>query len=349
MKKQQTGFIKLLADFFTSYLPDVKGLSKNTITSYQYAFQLLFEFLYNKKGLLPEKVTFDTLSSDTILEYLAWLETDRQCSANTRNQRHAAVSSFARYALKKAFKESVSFCADVADMPKKKTPVNNEVKHFTKEEISILLKLPDTSRMIGRRDVVLMSVLYSSGARAQEICDLSANDIKFGSTTTIRLKGKGQKARMVVIPDNCAKLLKNYIESKRLNTVDRELRLQHVFPSQTHEKMTISCVEGIVRKYVSLAKNLHPSLFRHPSYSPHSFRHSIAVHMLECGESLAVIKAFLGHSSIATTLVYATVTPELANKYLIERGRALVGIECEQDVKLLDWSLPFLRKTTKTK
>ena len=78
--------------------------------------------------------------------------------------------------------------------------------------------------------------------------------------------------------------------------------------------MSVSCVEAIVKRHTASAKKKHTTLFQHGSYSPHSFRHSIAVHMLECGESLVVIKAFLGHASITTTTIYASVTPELANK-----------------------------------
>ena len=91
--------------------------------------------------------------------------------------------------------------------------------------------------------------------------------------------------------------------------------------------MTPSCVEEIVKKYIVKAKAAWPTLFKRKSYSPHSFRHSIAVHMLECGESLVVIKAFLGHESIETTTIYAEVTPELANKYLNERGKPLEAVE----------------------
>lgn len=91
------------------------------------------------------------------------------------------------------------------------------MKYFSKEEISCLLNLPDTTRKLGRRDAVLLSTLYSSGARAQEICDLTVNDINFGTTTVLRLVGKGNKARMVAIPQNCAVLLKNYLKSNGLN------------------------------------------------------------------------------------------------------------------------------------
>jgi site-specific recombinase XerD len=293
------------------------------------------------KGVPPEKVTFTSLTNGVVLEYLTWLESTRGCSAMTRNHRRTAVVSFAKYAVKKAFKEALTFYSEIADIPRKKTPKGKDIKYFSKEEIACLLNLPDTTNTIGRRDAVLLSVLYSSGARAQELCDLTVNDIAFGATNTLRLAGKGNKARRIAIPENCALLLRKYLKSRQLETSDVNARKRHVFSSQTHEKMTISCIEEIVKKYVVKAKAAYPTFFKRKSYSPHCFRHSIAVHMLECGESLVVIKAFLGHASIETTTTYAEVTPELANKYLMERGKPLEFIELEEDKsKIL---LPFLK------
>ena len=96
---KNNALLSTLADYFGSYLPDVKGVSDNTITSYQYAFQLLFNFMDEVKGISPDKVTFDCLSDGTVLEYLAWLESKRGCTAVTRNHRRSAISSFAKFAV----------------------------------------------------------------------------------------------------------------------------------------------------------------------------------------------------------------------------------------------------------
>ena len=335
----------MLSAYFSVYLPQTKGLSSNTIVSYQYAFQLLFEFLLHKKGLPPEKVSFACLSEDVLLEYLHWLEAERGCSAASRNLRRSALSSFAKYAVRSPLGEALAFYSAVSSIPKKRTPQKPEIKYFTKEEVSILLSLPDTSTKIGRRNAVLMSVLYASGARAQELCDMTLTDISFGNPTSIRLSGKGNKARIVTIPENCSSLLSSYLKSVYLDPACAQDRRRHVFSSQTHEKMSISCVEEIVAKYVAQAKAAHPQCFKSARYSPHSFRHSIAVHMLECGESLVVIKAFLGHASISTTTVYASVTPELASKYLRERGLPLESVNAQQQKReAIVATLPFLAR-----
>lgn len=120
----------------------------------------------------------------------------------------------------------------------------------------------------------------------------------------------------------------------------------HAFSSQINEHMTIFCVEEIVKKYVRLAKMENPSLFREKKCSPHSFRHSIAVHMLEAWIPLPVIKNFLGHSSIEVTMIYATVSDELKNKYLKENGimATLMAEEKKNEPKQSYPGLDFLNR-----
>ncbi|MCD8501486.1 MAG: site-specific integrase [Bacillaceae bacterium] len=342
MSKKTNEVVLLLEDFFTDYLPNVKGLSKNSITAYQYAFQLLFRYLLDEKGLRPDKVTFEALSRETIEDFLLYLEDERGCSIKTRNLRRAAIFSFARFASKKSFSAALPFYSGISQVPKKREPKKIGFKHFSKEEITTLLKMQDTSRLIGQRDVTLLSLLYASGARAQELCDIKLDDITLGSPTKVRLTGKGSKSRVVTIPDNCTAILKEYLRSRKLDLSSVVTKDRHLFSSQTREHMTIACVEGVVKKYVTKAKEENPHLFRENSYSPHSFRHSIAVHMLEAGDSLVAIKAFLGHSSIATTCIYATVTPELANKYLDERGKPLQDVASTNNPPPLSLAMPFL-------
>jgi len=340
--KKATPVINILAEYFNSYLPTAKGLSHNTIISYQYTFQILFQYLYDKKEIPPESVTFQTLSNGVILEYLNWLEFERNCSSRTRNQRLSAISSFAKYAMKQTLAEALTFGSEVINLPKKRVQKNDDVSYFTIEEMELLLSIPNPSTKIGQRDMALMSVLYASGARAQELCDLTVNDVRFGEKTSLRLVGKGNKARVITIPPDCSLLLHDHLKKRRCFIGSGDTRLRHVFSSQTNEHMTISCVEEVVKKYVKAAITARPELFRHKSYSPHSFRHSIAVHMLEGGVPLPVIKNFLGHASIESTLIYATVTPELANRHLREKGLRIKIPDAVETKELIVDSLPFL-------
>jgi len=311
-------FLPVLSEFFSKYLPDTRGLSVNTIRSYKQAFRLLLEYVHVKHGIPPEKVEFQHLEKGVIESWLNWLCTERNCSAKTRNHRLSALVTFARFALHRDFSGALALCSKIEHMPKMKSIKRSGAVNFTREEMSILLRLPSSGSKTGKRDKVVLSTLYASGARAQELCDLTVGDIRFGKPTTLTMHGKGGKTRTIVIPEQCASLLKAYIEQNRLNDTNVGAQ-RHVFSSQTHEHMTISCLEAIVKKYIRMAKTLRPELFRE-NYTPHSFRHSIAMHMLESGIPLPVIKTFLGHVSIATTMIYASANYELVNKYLRDKN-----------------------------
>lgn len=319
---KESDFLAMLLDFFEVYLPKTKGVSSNTIRSYKAAFRLFFEFMKERKHLDPNKVRFSGVTGSIIDEYLQWLEDDRGCSRKTRNQRLAALSSFAKYAMRQDAIVAGRFSSVVLGTPKKRVPPQNidDVVFFWPDELHIILNLPNRETVSGRRDVVLMSMLYASGARAQEICDLTVNDITFGEETRVRLIGKGNKARRIIIPKECGDLLKVHMKQTGLLTAERT---RHVFSSQRSEHMTISCVEELVAKYVSMAKTRYPEKFKFAKYTPHSFRHTIAVDMLASGCSLPAIKSFLGHVSIKSTMIYATVTSEQANKTLREHGLPL--------------------------
>jgi site-specific recombinase XerD len=304
-------FLPALSEFFSTYLPRTKGLSANTIRSYKQAFRLLLEYIHTQKGLLPEKIEFRHLEKGTIEAWLDWLCTERGCSAKTRNHRLSALITFSRFAIHRDFGGALTLCSEVEHLPKKKEAKRTEAVHFTREEMSILLRLPDSGTNIGRRNKVILSTLYASGARAQELCDIMVGDMRFGTTNALTIRGKGDKTRTIVIPEQCAALLKSYMSQICITDEAR----RHLFSSQTNEHMTISCLEAIVKKYVRAAKQLRPDLFLQ-HYTPHSFRHSIAMHMLESGIPLPVIKTFLGHVSIATTMIYASANYELVNKYL---------------------------------
>lgn len=307
-------FLELLDNFITNYMPCSVGASPNTVTSYKYAFRLLLEFMYSKKGISADKIAFEQLDFDTLTEFLDWIEKERGCSASTKNQRLSAIISFSEYAQNRDIDAASVFRSCVIKIPMKKVQKKQRAV-LSVQEVSILLRLPDDSREIGLRDKVLLSLMYACGARAQEICDLSVRNIQFNlKGATLNIKGKGGKSRRIGIPDNCAKMLQKYIFHRKLGSKPDK----HVFSSQTHEQMTVSCIEGIFKKYIRLAKAENPTLFREDSYPPHSMRHSTASHMLEAGVPIVVIKNFLGHVSLQTTQIYAELSQNTVDKHLKE-------------------------------
>lgn len=311
MKRKKDKFYDLLEEYFTSYLPIAKGLSAATIISYKAAFRLLMEYMFTEKNISVEEISFSVLTTECIQGFLEWLETERKCSVSTRNQRLSAITAFAQYAQSRDFGSASSFRNSISVIPKKKCPQNSR-SFFTRDEIKILFNVPNSRTEIGLRDKTLLCIMYASGMRAQEICDMTVGDIQFYSDRAgIRVLGKGQKMRRIGIPIQAAEILKKYIMHRNI----MEQKEKHVFSSQTHEKMTVSCVEEIYYKCVEKARSENPEMFRE-HYSPHSMRHTTATHMLEAGVPLIVVKNFLGHVSLQTTQIYAEVTQDTMNHQL---------------------------------
>lgn len=206
-------------------------------------------------------------------------------------------------------------------MPFKRT--SNEPRAvFTRNEVGILLSLPDEHYETGLRDIVLLSLMYATGARAQEICDLRVRDLRFEESTSIAtLTGKGAKTRRVGIGKGCTDIICGYISHRGIASMPA----RHVFSSQTHEHMTVFCIEGIFKKYVSIAKTESPGLFTANSYPPHSMRHSTASHLLEAGVDIVTIKNKLGHASLQTTQIYTEMSRETVDMRLKEWNEKWFG------------------------
>lgn len=312
--KTSSNFMKHLEYYVNTYMTEARGLSINTVNSYKTTFMLLIKYMYSVKNVKAEEITFLSLDVDTLSDFMLWLETERKCSVTTRNQRLAALYSFSEYAQNHDFDAASSFRSAVLRIPSKKVSKKRRVG-FTTEEVKILLSLPEQKSETGLRDTVLLSLMYATGARAQEICDLMVKSVNFRMNgTTIDIVGKGSKARRIRIPDHCSSMLKKYIKHRNIET---ELE-KHIFSSQTHEHMTVSCIEGIYKKYIKLAKEKNPNLFKEEKYSPHSMRHTTGQHMLEAGVPLMVIKSFLGHASVQTTQIYAESPQATVDKHVRE-------------------------------
>jgi site-specific recombinase XerD len=311
MKRKTLGFLDSLDAFFTEYMPYSAGLSANSIKSYKFAFRLFMEYLFSEKGISSDCITFHALGFETINGFLNWLEQERGNGIATRNQRLTALSSFADYARNRSMDAAIF--ANTIDKVPVKTNAASPRTNFTLDEVKILLGLPDKNTVIGLRDCVLLNLMYASGARAQEVCDLTVRGVHFeDSFTKLTLTGKGQKTRRINIAAPCGILLKQFLSKQGI----AELLDRHVFSSQTREHMTTACIKEVFKKYVTLAKKQNELLFREENYTPHSMRHTTATHMLEAGVPLMAIKNFLGHASIHTTERYAALTQATVNNYI---------------------------------
>lgn len=295
---KQTLFMKQLSAYFDEYLPSVRRCSEKTINSYADGFIILFRFFREEKGEKHYLIDYKDLTPQLLDEYVLWMQNTMNYSAATQKLRIAAVSSFLKYASRREMKALSSLNA-VSGVQTPKIP-RISAPYFTIEEIAVILHLPPLDRDSGIRDAALLCLMYDSGARAQEMCDIQVGDIKFGKTSTVKLRGKGLKMREVPISEETAKIIKKYLDVMELKGKLSE----PLFSSQRSVKMTTASIRYTVQKYISKAKESAPGMFPDQGYSPHSFRHSKAIHLLKAGVPLIYIRNFLGHESVKTTEVY---------------------------------------------
>lgn len=311
-KNKLPEFTLLLEQFLTEYMPLSSGLSPNTVRSYKHSFRLLFQYVYQTQKKKAGEILFRDLDFETVDGFLKWIETERGCSVSTRNLRLSALASFAAYAQNRNFEAATVFANAIRRIPVKKQSVQPRIT-FSLDEVSILLRLPDPGKRLGLRDQVLLNLMYASGARAQEICDLKVRDFYVEKNLyKLTVTGKGNKTRRIVVARPSGVLLNRYLEDTgRVGQLEA-----YIFSSQTHPQMTISCIEEIYKKYITIARAEHPGMFLEKSYPPHTMRHTTATHMLEAGVPIVAIKNFLGHSSISTTERYAELSQGTVNRHI---------------------------------
>jgi site-specific recombinase XerD len=286
--------------------------------------------------VLPENVTLEMLTKELVNAFLSWLEEERKCTVSTRNQRLSAIHSFCRF-MQMEDVIRLNQYQRVLSISKKKTK-SGTVNYMSLDAVRLILKQPDVRTMSGRRDMVLLSLMYDSGARVQEMADLSVNDIRTDSPATAKITGKGGKTRIVPLMKPTADIVYRYIIDSRLSCNGK--RSYPLFPNRSGEKLTRAGIKYILSKYVSTARNENASILP-DVISPHSFRHSKAMHLLHAGVNLIYIRDILGHADLKTTEIYARIDGEMKRKALERAFTNTVPSDAiplwQQDEKLLKW------------
>ncbi len=337
MKK--TDFTKALTSYFSTYLPETCGVSPNTCNSYRDAFKLLLLYFQEEKGVPANSIELRMLNRNLASNFLDWLEVQRKVSVTTRNQRLAAMKAFAHY-VQYRNPEYLENCTDIIALRPKKheKPV---IPFLTEEELKALLAQPDPSTRHGLRDLTLLSLLYDSGARVQEITDLKLKDIRLTNPAMVTLTGKGRKARQVPLMKETCKLLDAYIRNFNLNS---EPLTSPLFFNQKGQALSRYGITYILKKYVSQAELDSDTR----KISPHVLRHTKAMHLLRAGVNMIYIRDFLGHVDISTTEVYARIDAEMKRKVFEEKVPNFTPnttMPWEEDKDLLQWLTQFGKKS----
>jgi site-specific recombinase XerD len=297
---------------------------------------LLLKYCKSQENVLPENMALDMLTRELVTSFLSWLESERNCSISTRNQRLTAIHSFCRFMQLEDVPRLHQY-QQIISVPKKKGK-KGTINYMSPEGIKLILEQPDVQKMAGRRDMVLLSLMYDTGSRVQEMADLTVGDIRIEMPSTVKITGKGNKTRIVPLMEPTAVLVKNYISDFGLSTPAKHSH--PLFPNRSGAKFTRAGIKYILDKYVESARTERPSLLP-DTISPHSFRHSKAMHLLHAGVNLVYIRDILGHADLKTTEIYARIDGEMKRKALEEAFTNNIPSDdvplWQQDGDLLNW------------
>jgi len=285
--------------FFEDYLKVQRGLRLGSVRSYRDTLKLYLGYVGTVCHRPVTRLNLPDLSSQRVLDFLAMIESERHNQVRTRNQRLAALHTFYRY-LAVHHPEMLAEAQRVEAIPTKRT-TSPETVYLERDQIDALFKSLPRQGSLALRDRALLMLLYNTGARVQEIADLRVADVDLHDPMRIRLHGKGDKWRSCPLWPETVEIL------KQLDTARETDKSLPLLTSRQRRPLTRFGIYKIVRRHTS-ALRLTTAGGEPRGVSPHVFRHSLAVGLLEQGVDVNVIRGWLGHANLDTTNRYAEIT-----------------------------------------
>lgn len=305
--KLEISLSTLIQDFFCQRLITQRNASSQTVASYRDTFRLLFRYAQETMKKDPATLQFEDMNTDFVLRFLDYLEQGRGNSERTRNLRLAAIRSFMRY-VSYRLPGSLSTIQEVLAIPLKRFSLPS-LEFLRREEVEAIIKAPDITTLGGHRDFVMFMTLYNTGARVSEIIRLRLSDVCLESKASVLIHGKGRKQRAVPLWNSTKRHLKRWILQLKSDSNDP------LFPNRDGSPLTRSGVEYRLRLALKKATERFPSLEKR-KISPHTLRHTTAMHLLQSGVDITVIALWLGHESPATTHMYVEADLTMKEKAL---------------------------------
>ncbi len=329
--KKVDPFPALLRAFFCEWLVEQRNASANTIRSYRDAWRLFLRFVAQRHHRTVAQLRLEELTAEEVRAFLLYSERERGGTIGTRNCRLAALRSFFGFVAGQE-PTSAEQCASILRIPTKRAPQHAPV-YLEPAEIETILAQPDRSTIGGQRDHALLSFLYNTGARIQEVLDLCPKAIRLESPACVRLYGKGGKERLCPLWPETVSLLKALLQRQPRGEDEK------LFINRYGEPLGASGVRFKLMGYVAAAAKKVPSIAS-KNVTPHSFRHATAVHLVAAGVDITVIRSWLGHVSLDTTNHYAQANLETKRKALERVGvRSKTGKlpPWKRDSSILEW------------
>lgn len=322
---------KYLQSYFYRHLLEVKGVSPHTILAYRDTIKLLLRFAGQRLKTPADKLTVEDLSDKVIVAFLNHLEKDLGNSVRTRNARLAAIHSFFGFVGSEA-PEVLDQSRSIRLIPAKRTD-HRSIDYLDAEEMKAMFKVVDTCSRTSIRDKALFLLLYNTGARATEIVDLTTKDLKLDPPSQIKLLGKGQKQRACPLWPETVGAIENYLKHRSPKGSDNG----RLFLNANGSPITRFGVRHIIRTHAMKAARLCPSL-ADKTVGPHTFRHSTAMHLIQAGNDINMVRLWLGHANINTTHVYVEIDMDMKRK-ILRSTEAPVGSTGKKE-KLPKWQNP---------
>ena len=322
--KLPPSFAALVQTYFAEYLTQQRALSAQTISAYRDGFVLFINFAEARLGKSPAAMALADITPELIMAFLDHLERQRHNSVRSRNARLAALRSFLKFAAHR----------DVASLQVIECALGVPVKRFerpmfgylSREEMLAVIGTPDES-WLSQRDHALFLLMYNTGARVSEIVGLKVGDVVLDDAAAcVHLHGKGRKQRSVPLWHSTVKAVRAWVRFNHQFTAASPL-----LPSRDGSAMSRSNVTKRLLLAVRTASEHHPRLTQQ-RVSPHTIRHTTAMHLLQAGVDISVIALWLGHESPATTHHYVEAD-------LTMKERALARLH-EPDVKIQRYRAP---------
>jgi integrase/recombinase XerD len=287
----------LVHSFFADGLLTMKGLRPASVRSYRDVLRLFLLFVAQDRGRRITRLALGDLSFERVLRFVRYLEDERRNQIRTRNQRVACLHTFFEY-LAGRVPELLEVAERVAAIPLKRVPPPG-TRFLERDEIDTLFATLPARGAQALRDRALLLFLYNTGARVQEVADLRVGDLDLAPPTRVRLHGKGDKWRMCPLWADTAQHLLCLLDQRATRAPDTP-----VFVSRQGRALTRFGIYKLVRRHT---RELETTPARGRRISPHVFRHTTAVHLLEAGVEINVIRGWLGHVSLDTTHRYAEI------------------------------------------
>ena len=295
--------------FLSHYLPVQKGLSANTIAAYRDAIKLLLCYAADTVRKPVDNLAVEDMAEKVVLGFLDYVQERRSCSPRTRNARLAAIHSLFAYIAREQ-PELLAQCQKIRAIPLKRTE-HKSVDYLEENEMQAILDSININSRTAIRDRALFLLLYNTGARVSEIVELKLCDLRLVGTPQVELVGKGRKHRACPLWPETVAAVKAYLTQR----TPKQLVTEHLFLNANGVGITRFGIRHITAKYATAAQHRCPSI-KIKTVSPHTLRHTTAMHLLRSGNDVNMVSSWLGHVDINTTHIYLEIDMEMKKKML---------------------------------